>query len=158
MMPLVRISNLKNPTLAQLKDAVAKFERDIYDKAVPPATSDISTLQQQISNIQNQLAAISIVTFPGFGSDHLHVMRGDYVDPALKFFMKTRSQAVTAGDSTITFDATVPFSSAPVVWCWTIDTNPFGLNSHIATSITTTGFTVSIDIDGTLFYTAFGSR
>jgi hypothetical protein len=158
MIPLVRISNLKNPTMKQLQDAVAKFERHIYENATPPDTADVSKLQQQINNIQNQIAALSLVTFPGFGSDHLHAMRGDYIDPALKIFSKSGSQAVTAGTSTIAFDTTVPFSSIPVVWCWTIDTSPFGLNSHIAMNITTTTFDVSIDVNGTLFYAAFGSR
>jgi hypothetical protein len=154
------IENMKHPTVEQLQHAAAMLERDFYSENTSASNRQaIETANGKITDLQNQVTLLAATsTWPGFGTDALHAMRGDYKDPALKIFSKSGSQAADVGDHPILFDTTVPFSSIPVVFVWTIDTSPFGLSPRIATSITTTGFTVNIDVPGTIYYYAIGLR
>ena len=158
MLPFVNISRMKTVTLESLKDAVSKFENHIY-KSMPVGQVDISGIQSQISALQNQVNSLVISQWPGFGSYSLHAMRGDFQDSALKFFSKSATQTAVVGANTIAFDTTVPFSSIPQVSCWIINTDPYGINPlDVSGTLTTTEFTVNIDLAGTIFYIATGLR
>jgi hypothetical protein len=157
MQKFANIANLRNPTIEQLRRSTADFENHIYKNA-QTTQADISGIQSQITALSNQVAALTMTQFPGFGTDHLHAAFGDHTHIELTFFSKSGSQAASAGTSSIVFDSTKAFSSIPIVSVWTIDTDPFGLNTHIAKNITVTGFDVDVDVAGTIYYLAVGLR
>jgi hypothetical protein len=166
--PFVNISRLrldKGKEVEQLKDAVARFENHIY-KSLPPSStpSDLTALTAKIQALETTIQGLGVAVianaWPGFGTDALHAMKGDYQDPALTFFSKKGIQLATLGSNSVTFDATVPFSEAPVVSCWLAYADGTWA-AIIPNPISTTGMTVAVaSLDGTpsIYYIATGKR
>lgn len=165
-LPFVNISRLKldkEDKTEQLREAVAKFESHVY-KVIPSSTPvDVANLTAEVNALKMTVAGLSVAVvvgaFPGFGTDYLHVSRGDHIHLQNTFFAKRGSQLATLGSNTLTFDSTLPYVNVPIVTCW-LGYADGSFAPIIPDTITTTGITVTVltlDNSPTIYYIVVGN-